>query len=205
MNQFIQSYAYAVPVIILSLIFVALDILYLRLNKFNQWIRNIVNRTRNHSIYKVMVLSHKLNDVIPSSLQIIGIAMILGFFWQDWKSGVFLIAALMIQLAVVSFTKQIPIRIRPPHVGAHKIMTSGSYPSGHSASTLAMAILTPAFFMPHLPIWVVGIIFIILLFNAMFTAYGRLYLDMHWATDIIGGWILAVITTIVTFYLRVYT
>ena len=189
MSQFLHSYVFAVPVIILSIMFISLDILYTKLSVFNRWIRLLVHRNRIAKIRKFMVLTHKYNDILPSSLQIIAIAMLLGFIWKDWKSGVFIIAALMIQLAVVSFTKQIAQRTRPPHITAHKIMTSGSYPSGHSASTLAMALLIPAFLVPYIPMLAVVIVLIVLIGNALTTAYGRLYLDMHWATDILGGWI----------------
>ncbi|MHB1454491.1 MAG: phosphatase PAP2 family protein [Saccharofermentanales bacterium] len=202
MTQFLRNTYLAIPVLFLSVAFIALDIFYLRLKKFNYGVRHLVNRTRNLDIRKFMVLTHQANDVIPSSIQIISIAMLLGFIWKDWKSGVFLISALMLQLGVVSFTKQIAIRARPPHLTAHKIMTSGSYPSGHSASTMGMAFLISAFILPYLPIWAVAIIFIILIGNAIITAYGRLYLDMHWATDIIGGWVLSIITAIVTLYMR---
>jgi undecaprenyl-diphosphatase len=205
MNQFLHTYIFAVPVIILTSIYIAMDIFYTKLEWFNRWVRILVHRNRVQEIRNFMVLTHKYNDIIPSSLQIIGVAMILGFVWKDWKSGVFLISSLMIQLAVVSFTKQIAQRTRPPHLTAHKIMTSGSYPSGHSASTLAMALLVPAFMIPYLPVWAVAAILSVLVANALTTAYGRLYLDMHWATDILGGWILAIITTLVTYYIRVYT
>lgn len=205
MNQFLHTYIFAVPVIILSVIFIALDIFYSKLEWFNRWVRIIVHRYRIPKVRKFMVMTHKYNDILPSSLQIIGVAMLLGFIWKDWKSGVFMIAALMIQLTIVSFTKQIARRTRPPHLTAHKIMTSGSYPSGHSASTLAMALIITAFVNPYLPFAAVAAILVILIANALITAYGRLYLDMHWAADILGGWILAIITALVTYYVRVYT
>ncbi len=205
MTQFLRHTSIAVPVLILAAAYIALDIFYLRLKRFNYGIRHIVNRTRNIRIRRFMVLSHQLNDLMPASIQIIAAAMILGFVWKDWKSGVFLISSLMLQMAVVTFTKQVAIRARPPHLTAHKIMTSGSYPSGHSASTMGMAFMVTAFILPYLPFWAVALIFVLLYANAIITAYGRLYLDMHWATDIIGGWVLAVITTTVTFYIRSVT
>jgi undecaprenyl-diphosphatase len=127
--------------------------------------------------------------------------MILGLIWKDWKSGLFIMASLAIQTSVVTITKRIAVRARPPHLTAHKLMTSGSYPSGHSASTMTMALLVPAMLMPYLPFWAVILVVVYFLTNAIVTAYGRLYLDMHWATDIIGGWVLSVITFFVVIYL----
>lgn len=201
MTQFVQDTKYFVPIAVLSIIFILLDIFYLRLERFNLWVRHIINKTRQVRIKKFMVFTHQYNDFIPASTQIILVAMLLGFLWKDWKRGLFMTAALAIQTTVVTVTKKIAVRTRPPHIAAHKLMTSGSYPSGHAASTMAMAFLVPTFLFTYLPFIAIIGIFVYLLVNALFTAYGRLYLDMHWATDIIGGWILSMITFIASNYL----
>jgi membrane-associated phospholipid phosphatase len=201
MAQFLSNSKSAVPIIILLVIFILLDIFYVQLTKFNMWIRHIVNKTREVKIKRFMIFTHQYNDIIPASTQIVLVAMILGLIWKDWKSGLFLMASLAIQTSVVTVTKRIAVRARPPHLTAHKLMTSGSYPSGHSASTMTMALLVPALLMPYLPFWGIMLVLVYFLANATFTAYGRLYLDMHWATDIIGGWVLSVITFFVVMYL----
>lgn len=201
MSLFFQETKYFIPITILSIIFVLLDIFYLRLERFNLLVRHLVNRTRQVRIKKIMIFTHKYNDIVPASTQIIIVAMLLGFLWKDWKRGLFITAVLVLQTTVVTITKKIAVRARPPHVAAHKLMTSGSYPSGHAASTMAMAFLVPRFLSPYLPFWAIVLLLVYLLVNALFTAYGRLYLDMHWATDIVGGWVLAVITFLVTNFL----
>ena len=200
MSEFFHDYKYFVPILILSILFVLLDIFYLQLERFNIWVRHVVNKTRQVKIKKFMVFTHQYNDFIPTSTQILLVAMLLGFIWKDWKSGLFMTAALMLQTTVVTVTKTIAVRTRPPHITAHKLMTSGSYPSGHSASTMAMALLVPTYLYQYLPLQAIIGIFVYLFINAMITAYGRLYLDMHWATDIIGGWILSVITFLSSVY-----
>ncbi len=201
MKLFFQDSKYFIPIIILSVVFVLLDIFYMRLERFNLLVRHMVNKTRQVKIKRFMVFTHQYNDFIPASTQIILVAMLLGFLWKDWKSGLFITAVLVIQTTVVTITKRIAVRTRPPHIAAHKLMTSGSYPSGHAASTMAMAFLVPTFLMPFLSLWAIITIFVYLFVNALFTAYGRLYLDMHWATDIIGGWVLSMIAFLLTNYL----
>lgn len=201
MAQFVHDTKYFVPIAIMSIIFILLDMFYMRLEGFNLWVRHVVNKTRQVKIKRFMVFTHQYNDFIPASTQILLVAMLLGFLWKDWKKGMFITATLMIQTTVVTVTKRIAVRTRPPHETAHKLMTSGSYPSGHAASTMAMALLTPTFLAPYLPSPAIYAIFAYLFINALFTAYGRLYLDMHWATDIVGGWILATITFMSTSYL----
>jgi len=201
MVQFVQTSKFFIPIAILSIIFILLDFFYLRLEGFNLWVRRAVNRTRQVKIKRFMIFTHQYNDFVPASTQILFIAILLGVLWKDWKHGLFMTAALVLQTTIVTITKRIAVRTRPPHISAHKLMTSGSYPSGHSASTMAMAFLVPTFLNPYLPFWAITIICVYLLINALFTAYGRLYLDMHWATDIIGGWILSVITFMASLYL----
>ena len=137
MTQFVQNTRYFIPIAILFLIFILLDIFYLRLERFNLWVRHIVNKTRQVKIKRFMVFTHQYNDFIPASTQIILVSMLLGFLWKDWKRGMFITATLAIQTTVVTVTKRVAVRARPPHVAAHKLMTSGSYPSGHAASTMA--------------------------------------------------------------------
>lgn len=201
MTHFIQDTAYFAPILVLTILFILLDIFYLRLERFNMWVRHVVNKTRQVKIKRFMVFTHQYNDFIPASTQIILVAMLLGFLWRDWKKGLFMTATLAIQTTIVTVTKRIAVRTRPPHIAAHKLMTSGSYPSGHAASTMAMTFLVPTFLYSYLPFAAIIGIFAYLMVNALFTAYGRLYLDMHWATDIIGGWILSLITFLTANYI----
>lgn len=201
MTQFMQNTRYFVPIALLTLVFILLDMFYMRLERFNLWVRHIVNKTRLVRIKRFMVFTHRFNDFIPASTQIIIVAVLLGFVWKDWKRGMFMTATMAIQTTVVTVTKKIAVRTRPPHIAAHKIMTSGSYPSGHAASTMTMALLVPAFLSPYLPAAAIAAVAVYLTVNALFTAYGRLYLDVHWATDIAGGWVLSVITFFMTHYL----
>ena len=201
MTEFISNNMILIPISILSVVFILLDIFYIQLEKFNLAVRHLVNRTRVSEIKKFMIFTHKYNDFIPASTQVVVFSMILGFLWRDWARGMFLASGIAVQTTIVTLTKRIVIRARPPHIAAHKIMTSGSYPSGHSAATMSMALIVPAFLLVYAPLWICILIFVYLFVNAIVTAYGRLYLDMHWATDIIGGWILSVITFLVVNYL----
>ena len=88
--------------------------------------------------------------------------------------------------------------MRPPHDTAHVIMASGSYPSGHAAGSLTFAVLTPVLLATHIPPVLAGALSLYLLAMAAFTAFGRLYLDMHWFTDLIGGWLLSAVTIMFT-------
>jgi membrane-associated phospholipid phosphatase len=201
MRAFLTSNSVFIPIVILSVIFLLLDVLNIQLERFNLWVRHIINRTRQIKIKKLMVFTHQYNDFVPGSTQILFFSALLGFIWKDWKSGLFLCAAMVLQTTIITLNKKITFRARPPHVSAHKIMTSGSYPSGHSAATMTLALLGPYFLSQYIPLWATAAIFIYFFANALLTAYGRLYLDMHWATDVVGGWIISALAFMCVIYL----
>jgi undecaprenyl-diphosphatase len=98
---------------------------------------------------------------------------------------------MFVQTTVVSACKRLSSIDRPPQIVSPVFLTTGSYPSGHSASSLMSALLVPTILMPYLPLSVLIILATFLVCVALLTAYGRLYLDVHWLTDIVGGWVLA--------------
>jgi membrane-associated phospholipid phosphatase len=73
---------------------------------------------------------------------------------------------------------------RPP--GALEIAVSTSFPSGHTSAGTAVALvlgyaLTREGIVPHYGLAVAAMV-------AIIVGLSRLYLDMHWASDVIGGW-----------------
>jgi undecaprenyl-diphosphatase len=165
-----------------------------QLEPFNLKVRRFIERTRPMRLRPMMILTHRYNDVLSLSLQLIGLALLIGLFWHDWKRSMVLTTAMFIQTTAVTATKQLAAVNRPPQDHTHVIMRSGSYPSGHTAASLTFAILTPAVLAPFLAPAIVTAIMIYLLIVAFMTAYGRLFLDVHWITDIIGGWLISAVT-----------
>jgi undecaprenyl-diphosphatase len=141
-----------------------------------------------------MVLTHHFSDVLALSAQLIVLGLLIGFVFHDWYRATVLTASIFFQTTVVGIAKRLTSVDRPPQVAAHVFMTSGSYPSGHSSISLSFALLVPVVLRPYLPEPVLLAIGAYLLVVALLTAYGRLYLDVHWLTDIFGGWFLAVAT-----------
>ena len=117
---------------------------------------------------------------------------VLGLVWHDWRRAGVLFIAMFIQTTIITLFKRLTSIDRPPQLVSHIVMTSGSYPSGHSAASLTFALLVPLVLMPYLSQAVIIILGSLLSCVALLTAYGRLYLDVHWFTDVIGGWLLSI-------------
>jgi membrane-associated phospholipid phosphatase len=178
-------------IIVLMAIFIGLAIFSRFFAPINLLMRRHVEINRNLRLRPLMIMTHRYNDVLSLSVQLIALALLLGLIWHDWGRAMVLMAAMFIQTTIVSFFKRLSSIDRPPQLISHVIMTTGSYPSGHSAASMTFALLVPTVLMPYIPLSVLIVLATYLFCIALLTAYGRLYLDVHWLTDIVGGWALA--------------
>ena len=183
---------HSVWIIALIVIFLALPLLSRPLAPVNLMVRRFVDTRRNMRLRPLMIITHRYNDVLSFSIQLILLALVLGFAFRDWRRATVVLATMFIQTTVVTLFKRLTSIDRPPQMISHVIMTSGSYPSGHSAASLTFALLVPYVLLPYLSLPLLILLTVFLACVALLTAYGRLYLDVHWLTDIIGGWVLSI-------------
>jgi len=174
--------------------FLVLAIVNPLLDPLNFRVRKWINRNRRPGLRPLMILTHKYNDVLSLSVQLLLLALLIGFVLHNWSHAMVLTSVMFVQTTVVSVSKRLTSIDRPPQIASHVFMTSGSYPSGHSAASLSFALLVPTVLKPYLPLPVLIMIAAYLMAVALMTAYGRLYLDVHWLSDIFGGWFLATAT-----------
>lgn len=182
-----------VLIVILAVIFIALPLLSRPLAPLNIFVRRLVDTRRNMRLRPLMIITHRYNDVLSFSVQLIILAFVLGIGLRDWRRAMVVLAAMFVQTTVVSFFKRLTSIDRPPQMISHVIMTSGSYPSGHSAASMTFALLVPTVLLPYISLPVLILLTTYLIIVALLTAFGRLYLDVHWLTDILGGWSLSVV------------
>ena len=174
--------------------FLVLAIVNPLLDPLNFRVRKWINRNRRPGLRPLMILTHKYNDVLSLSVQLLLLALLIGIVLHNWSHAMVLTSVMFVQTTVVSVSKRLTSIDRPPQIASHVFMTSGSYPSGHSAASLSFALLVPTVLKPYLPLPVLILIAVYLMAIALLTAYGRLYLDVHWLSDIFGGWFLATAT-----------
>lgn len=161
------------------------------LEPLNQWFRRLVERKRLMKLRPLMILSHRYNDVLSISVQLLLFAIVVGLCWRDWRRATILPLAIFIQISIIIIIKRLTSVDRPPQDLAHVFMNSGSFPSGHSSASLTFALMVPSILSPYVPLILIVILTTYLSAVALITAYGRLFLNVHWLTDIIGGWLLS--------------
>ncbi|MDP9330641.1 MAG: phosphatase PAP2 family protein [Actinomycetota bacterium] len=106
---------------------------------------------------------------------------------RDWRPGVLLVVALAGATAWYDVVKPLVDRERPP-VPLQLIAVSGrSFPSGHATAAIAVwgavAVVLSSRPKPRLKavVWIAaGLI-------ATLVGFSRLYLGVHWWTDVVGG------------------
>lgn len=182
---------------VLLFLYLLLAVLSPFLLRLNIFIRQYILLTRPLPLRPLMVITHRYNDVLSLSLQLIFLSLIMGFLWDDWRRAMVLTSAMFIQTTAVTATKQLAAAARPPQDISHVKMRSGSYPSGHSAASMTFALLVPTMLSPYLPAAAIVLIACYLFIVALLTAYGRLFLDVHWLSDIIGAWLISPATWLI--------
>jgi membrane-associated phospholipid phosphatase len=179
---------------ILIVAYITLAVVNSRLEPLNIRFRQLIERTRWMKLRPLMIVTHKYNDVVSLSLQVLIVSLFIGQYWHDWRRAMVLTSAMFIQTTAVTATKQLAAVNRPPQDHSHVIMKTGSYPSGHTAASMTFALLAPLVLAPFLPPVVIWLVAVYLIGVAVITAYGRLFLDVHWLTDIVGAWLISTIT-----------
>ena len=121
----------------------------------------------------------------------IGIALL--FFKKTRAVGVSVLLALLINLFITNIglkniiARPRPFNVNPELVTLIKHPSSFSFPSGHTSGSL-----TAAFVLYHLMPKKIGVPAVVL---ATMIAFSRMYVGVHYPTDVLGGIVVAVIAS----------
>ena len=109
---------------------------------------------------------------------------------RDWRPGVTLLCALGGAIALYNLVKLAVERPRPPASQMLVQVTGSSFPSGHATGSLAVygmlsAVLWASSSSPRRVLLWLGAFLL-----AALAGLSRVYLGVHWFTDVLGGWAL---------------
>jgi undecaprenyl-diphosphatase len=150
------------------------------------------------------ILSHREQAVttamkaltwLGSAAVLIPVIVLVGgwFAWtrRDWKPFVKLAVALGGVLAAYDIAKPVVARARPPAadriVGA---LSRWSFPSGHAAQAVAVWATLALILAAGRSVRQKGLILLVALLIVLVVGASRIYLGVHWLTDVLGGYAL---------------
>jgi len=171
-----------------ALLLIALSLGYGRLSAFDQGLLSLVQQQRQPALDGAMVLLTQLGD---GHIQALAAAVLLGLLLlgRQWRAAGFAGLTLLATALGNSLLKPLLGRSRPDIL--LEPLSSFSFPSGHSSASFALflllAVLAGREQPPRLRLtWIA-----LACLPALAIAGSRLYLGVHWPSDLIAGALLA--------------
>ncbi|WP_067563555.1 phosphatase PAP2 family protein [Nocardia acidivorans] len=130
-----------------------------------------------------------------ATMTVLGVAACSALAWRrQWETAVFVGFTALGSGALVFFGKLLIGRPRPPLIDRMVVETNYSYPSGHAlGSAVVVGVVVAAVLLPLLRgVWRMLLVAVTVLF-LLGVGVSRLYLGVHWPTDIVAGWIFGVL------------
>lgn len=171
------------------------DWLHLYDTSISNWIQSLQTPTLTHAV----MLYTKIGNSIPFiviSLIVVGLL----FIKSTSQNALFVLTSILLGVGSNHFIKQIIRRQRPElrliHIGGY------SFPSGHSAAAMvlfgSLIILTIRYIQSRS----LKVILVILLLTLMLAlALTRIYLNVHYPTDVTAGLLLGLVVLQISFHL----
>jgi membrane-associated phospholipid phosphatase len=140
----------------------------------NTWVAG----NRWQSLIDVALFLAAIGAGTTTGLVVPGVIVLALVISRRWREAIVLVVALLFSAAAVQILKTLIHRARPPHAVVYE--PSWSFPSGHTAQAATIVV---ALMMLLRRQWIIvaGTLY------AVSMAISRIYLGVHWVTDVIGG------------------
>lgn len=138
-----------------------------------------------------------------ATMTMLGVVACAGLAWRrQWETAVFVGFTALGAGALVFFGKLLIGRPRPPLIDRMVVEINHSYPSGHALGSTVVVGVVVAVLLPLLRgLWRTLLVTGTVLF-VVGVGVSRLYLGVHWPTDIVAGWIFGLIWLSMCFSFR---
>lgn len=135
--------------------------------------------------------------LIPANLILITYFLIKKKYW--WAIGVAIVA--LSSLGIMSLLKNLIQRVRPPEPIVDGITNYG-FPSGHALMSIAfyglLIVIAVQFITNKIQRWVIISFLVILI---LLIGFNRIYLRVHYTTDVIAGWSVGILWMIACLFI----
>ena len=185
--------------VILSLISLILFLIVLySVNNTNLFssINKIVNSNmiyyHTNFLTKIFTLYHYTFDTISLTIATIIIALVL-YLFKKKREAIILASVMILNVVSLYLIKHLLLITRP--LGGLVLESNSSFPSGHVTSSIVfIGLVTYISFEFFEKRWVFAekIVTFEMIALIIFIAYSRIYLGVHWFSDIIGGLFLGI-------------
>lgn len=163
-------------------------------NRVDHFIWNLFVTEReswaNTAIERFTSAFNTLPDIVYAAVVI----MVIGWWRRSWWPLLTIGLSMVLSSGAMAIIKNILDRERPPLVDRLVEETSFSFPSGHSTGIAALCLsvfLASYAVLGRKARWILGIFLAIL---ALAVACSRLYVGVHWGSDVLAGLTLGVTT-----------
>ncbi len=170
---------------------------------FNALTASTIQSWRNPGLTEFMNFLSMLGSELWSSVIALAIVVWLAVR-RRWDDFLYCLGNYLVFLAISQGAKFIFCNPRPTDQAIIDIPLTYSYPSGHTGTCLMLAfilsMLAIVYFRKQGKSDLPGIIImIVLVLLAICVALSRVYLGVHWGTDLLGGWCVALAWGLPTF------
>ncbi len=167
----------------------------------DHYVHTQMQQLRQPWLTEIMTIVTHMNDLQNALL--FSLCMVVLFLWLKWyKESLFFVTVTLCAAALFGLIKQAVQRMRPD---AAVIEVGGySFPSGHTTMATAMAFALYFILAEHTQAHKT-VLFLAALLWAGLIASTRLYLGVHWLSDVLGGFGLGLfwVTTVKLVYVSV--
>ena len=132
----------------------------------------------------------------PAGMTVLALAtgLLLGVVWRSWAPAVVLVVTAVGVIGLTVVFKEALGRARPPLTQAVAAADGYGFPSGHTAAAAAvcgaaawLCSLRMRTWRGRTAVWAVATML------ATLVGISRIYLGVHWTSDVIGGWIFGIL------------